>query len=125
MIRRPPRSTLFPYTTLFRSVVEQADREGRRRRGVDGADEAAELVVAAGPGGGELHTGAEAIVHDVLPGELDPGESALGAVRRGLDRPQEGRPGHRARRPADVLQGAEIHIRLGGLVDVGADLLAE
>src|SRR2546429_9860234 len=25
MIRRPPRSTLFPYTTLFRSVVAQAD----------------------------------------------------------------------------------------------------
>src|SRR2546428_10259247 len=24
MIRRPPRSTLFPYTTLFRSVVEYA-----------------------------------------------------------------------------------------------------
>src|SRR3712207_7603293 len=24
MIRRPPRSTLFPYTTLFRSLVEQA-----------------------------------------------------------------------------------------------------
>src|SRR2546430_12622531 len=24
MIRRPPRSTLFPYTTLFRSRVEQA-----------------------------------------------------------------------------------------------------
>src|SRR3712207_8206641 len=28
MIRRPPRSTLFPYTTLFRSL--------RRRRAVDG-----------------------------------------------------------------------------------------
>src|SRR2546430_11665805 len=27
MIRRPPRSTLFPYTTLFRSVVGQ-DAEG-------------------------------------------------------------------------------------------------
>src|SRR2546429_6640346 len=26
MIRRPPRSTLFPYTTLFRSL-EDADRE--------------------------------------------------------------------------------------------------
>src|SRR2546427_13153666 len=26
MIRRPPRSTLFPYTTLFRSVVDQAGR---------------------------------------------------------------------------------------------------
>src|SRR3712207_8689625 len=25
MIRRPPRSTLFPYTTLFRSVVEMAN----------------------------------------------------------------------------------------------------
>src|SRR2546430_13679091 len=27
MIRRPPRSTLFPYTTLFRSVVPAAARE--------------------------------------------------------------------------------------------------
>src|SRR5687767_15737096 len=26
MIRRPPRSTLFPYTTLFRSIHEQALR---------------------------------------------------------------------------------------------------
>src|SRR2546427_12689832 len=25
MIRRPPRSTLFPYTTLFRSVVDSGD----------------------------------------------------------------------------------------------------
>ena len=25
MIRRPPRSTLFPYTTLFRSVLSFAD----------------------------------------------------------------------------------------------------
>src|SRR5260370_15507434 len=25
MIRRPPRSTLFPYTTLFRSVVDAHD----------------------------------------------------------------------------------------------------
>src|SRR5256885_11535675 len=24
MIRRPPRSTLFPYTTLFRSIIRQA-----------------------------------------------------------------------------------------------------
>src|SRR2546422_4568103 len=29
MIRRPPRSTLFPYTTLFRSFVEGADVDGR------------------------------------------------------------------------------------------------
>src|SRR2546426_6896106 len=39
MIRRPPRSTLFPYTTLFRSLfvvrfrraVKKATREVRRR----------------------------------------------------------------------------------------------
>src|SRR5256885_9564141 len=35
MIRRPPRSTLFPYTTLFRSVAvyRQADRQRAARRG--------------------------------------------------------------------------------------------
>src|SRR5690348_17598756 len=37
MIRRPPRSTLFPYTTLFRSVAAQrrpqVQGEGRRHVG--------------------------------------------------------------------------------------------
>ena len=32
MIRRPPRSTLFPYTTLFRSSEESAGSIGRRGR---------------------------------------------------------------------------------------------
>src|SRR2546430_3663797 len=39
MIRRPPRSTLFPYTTLFRSHL-RSDRAGARRRArarLDGA----------------------------------------------------------------------------------------
>src|SRR5256885_16704777 len=44
MIRRPPRSTLFPYTTLFRSVGDRRedqevdlveDRVGRPRAGAD------------------------------------------------------------------------------------------
>src|SRR2546430_3083770 len=30
MIRRPPRSTLFPYTTLFRSRPRPSERLGRR-----------------------------------------------------------------------------------------------
>src|SRR3989442_4396088 len=30
MIRRPPRSTLFPYTTLFRSVAGPSDRVDHR-----------------------------------------------------------------------------------------------
>src|SRR5258705_3170575 len=45
MIRRPPRSTLFPYTTLFRSQKRSRDRAGGpvRRR--------AARVGGAGPGG--------------------------------------------------------------------------
>src|SRR3712207_5029655 len=53
MIRRPPRSTLFPYTTLFRSLRqpgdagpqradaadEQLHRHAGRRRVVEGVDE--------------------------------------------------------------------------------------
>src|SRR3712207_8924538 len=31
MIRRPPRSTLFPYTTLFRSVIVAEIEDARRR----------------------------------------------------------------------------------------------
>src|SRR3712207_8209365 len=32
MIRRPPRSTLFPYTTLFRSDVDAGDEQDEPRR---------------------------------------------------------------------------------------------
>src|SRR5688572_32552807 len=62
MIRRPPRSTLFPYTTLFRSHVEQVDvdrgaavdrhRGGELREGVQ-ARLARPPVVAVGPVGAE------------------------------------------------------------------------
>src|SRR5687767_15485252 len=50
MIRRPPRSTLFPYTTLFRSPRLQPERQGpdgrlglfgpaaARRAGLDATD---------------------------------------------------------------------------------------
>src|SRR3712207_8311388 len=48
MIRRPPRSTLFPYTTLFRSA-DAASAAARRIMGLvaarDGADDAT-LVIA-------------------------------------------------------------------------------
>src|SRR3712207_8741663 len=58
MIRRPPRSTLFPYTTLFRSAFSvttlvarplagrETDRRGRRPLLVAGAAAFAVLVVA-------------------------------------------------------------------------------
>src|SRR2546427_1469819 len=43
MIRRPPRSTLFPYTTLFRSPAP-----GRERLGGAGRAERAAATVRAG-----------------------------------------------------------------------------
>src|SRR3712207_7094289 len=42
MIRRPPRSTLFPYTTLFRSwvaVLEDLPHAGDRAAGADAGDQ--------------------------------------------------------------------------------------
>src|SRR6266571_1261329 len=35
MIRRPPRSTLFPYTTLFRSIGQDTARRSGAVRGAD------------------------------------------------------------------------------------------
>src|SRR3712207_8241542 len=55
MIRRPPRSTLFPYTTLFRSI-------GHLPTLVDPAHD----VVGAGAGVGEEH-----LVELVAPGDVD------------------------------------------------------
>src|SRR3712207_7426877 len=44
MIRRPPRSTLFPYTTLFRSLD---DRGGRLPTGPEAVDDLLEAALAA------------------------------------------------------------------------------
>src|SRR2546427_9454575 len=53
MIRRPPRSTLFPYTTLFRSFLE-------RVRDEVAAAELTELLVASA--GTRSLTGGDALV---------------------------------------------------------------
>src|SRR3712207_7398776 len=54
MIRRPPRSTLFPYTTLFRSDPEDGAEDGKEQvleRVAVGGDEARPgLVVGVGIG---------------------------------------------------------------------------
>src|SRR5256885_3635971 len=47
MIRRPPRSTLFPYTTLFRSVLRAA-AEGQRGIGRGGVGAAIGQGAGAG-----------------------------------------------------------------------------
>src|SRR3712207_8218984 len=51
MIRRPPRSTLFPYTTLFRSGERRPGRLGRARGGRRGRPGGPLLRVVRGRGG--------------------------------------------------------------------------
>src|SRR2546421_11927888 len=48
MIRRPPRSTLFPYTTLFRSQQSVASAAALRRKDPGAAAVAASLGALAG-----------------------------------------------------------------------------
>src|SRR3712207_7429463 len=54
MIRRPPRSTLFPYTTLFRS---------RLRQEVKAAAQSSESILISGPPGSDHEAVARAIHH--------------------------------------------------------------
>src|SRR3712207_8638121 len=46
MIRRPPRSTLFPYTTLFRSRPVDTSRTARRWRSLPRCDRPYAMSVA-------------------------------------------------------------------------------
>src|SRR2546426_5124374 len=116
MIRRPPRSTLFPYTTLFRSLVDElVHREGDEvedldlddgpepgdRRAHAGAHErrlrdrrVAHAVLAEALAEPARHAEDAADQADVLPHDEDP----LVALHLGLERLVE-RLGHRELAP--------------------------
>src|SRR2546423_8092914 len=71
MIRRPPRSTLFPYTTLFRSLRDRPDRRAHsgkraRTRAVQGARRGFDLQPARTfrAGGGEMKIEQATWLHD-------------------------------------------------------------
>src|SRR2546428_6519411 len=51
MIRRPPRSTLFPYTTLFRSGHGRTGQEHRGDRRADEGGVVADPAQQVGPAG--------------------------------------------------------------------------
>src|SRR2546422_11576406 len=95
MIRRPPRSTLFPYTTLFRSVLEhgRGARAARRDRGADvrGRERGARHGVRPAPAvPGRAARGAPQPRILGPPGETDPADAG---------RPGEARAGARDERP--------------------------
>src|SRR3989441_11493239 len=72
MIRRPPRSTLFPYTTLFRSPFAVLWEMPHGQEPVDGVREPRVVV---GPVGGQHKVVVAKLRHDVL-----------GQIFLGLDR---------------------------------------
>src|ERR1039457_1767705 len=98
MIRRPPRSTLFPYTTLFRSIVDGGEQEA-----VEGdvlaalapfaqaGGEAGEAGVVFGSEGGG--TGAAECAVQGLAVHLKAEEGFFG----GIDRSEERRVGKECR----------------------------
>src|SRR3989449_11449784 len=67
MIRRPPRSTLFPYTTLFRSA-----EVGRSRDTADRADIAAAAQVPLFAVPGSLHAARSAVRETEGKSHADP-----------------------------------------------------
>src|SRR3989475_10282377 len=93
MIRRPPRSTLFPYTTLFRSGCDGLDdREPRRPRAYTVGDAwRGDPRRAATP---RAASHAPGVVLGVHPGR------SLGKLR--------GRPARRAGRPGFVRTGRRL-----------------
>src|SRR2546430_9680069 len=97
MIRRPPRSTLFPYTTLFRSLRRHRP-PGAGGRPVDAARRTARAGTARHARRADLPL--PAALHVLL----EPGQPR-GLLRRTGDRRLAAGPGGgpRARRPAGAL----------------------
>src|SRR5256884_2248706 len=95
MIRRPPRSTLFPYTTLFRSQP----RVARARHVVVGGDHRR--------GSGELRQPGGVVIQRGYVG----GEGGVGAAQR------------RATGPRAQQQEFPRRAALGGVVSAGTGLV--
>src|SRR5256885_3463949 len=125
MIRRPPRSTLFPYTTLFRSLADGGEVRGRlfrRRLPVAPAVErpgAAEGAVPRAPagqlgGGAGIEHADEILV--ALVREVSRGQESVEVVEEGGDGPLAVRRHHAG-------QGRELGVA-PGLEDARRDDLA-
>src|SRR3712207_7190242 len=74
MIRRPPRSTLFPYTTLFRSRAEEPEqRHEDQQPGEDGQHAV---------GGQRRRPVRDVVLGELLAGPLQSAEPTLGRDRK-------------------------------------------
>src|SRR5690348_18183622 len=75
MLRRPPRSPRFPYTTLFRSIAGSGDIEAGLARRLRGR-----IADGIGREAAQRPQGFAAVAHRVGAGQQDPVE--LGRIRR-------------------------------------------
>src|SRR2546429_6230730 len=97
MIRRPPRSTLFPYTTLFRSLLPTATLYSIGRGDADFFADRAPPDEKSGPLGPQWH---------------------MRRFAAGLEEREEQQPAHRAR-PVDFKVRVRVHhYRFDGCVDL-------
>src|SRR2546422_4292896 len=104
MIRRPPRSTLFPYTTLFRSAEERLTAARRAARAADATRQAAEQALAReAPRWTEWVARRERTLS--LDGERRMAEQAGGTARQGIQRLRQG-GGAGARAPGELEEPA-------------------
>src|SRR4051794_41206333 len=105
MIRRPPRSTLFPYTTLFRSpeVIKMGGIGGPARdaakayapgpigvisRSGGMTTEMSSTLTAAGPGQSTpASVGGDAVIGSAYAGRIPPFEAAEGDPGAGTSTP--------------------------------------
>src|SRR2546426_10898732 len=101
MIRRPPRSTLFPYTTLFRSLLNQAKHSGEGCAAAQRSLARALNRRAIGQGVAEGY----AELHHVSAGVRQRRHNALGGIER---RVPGGDVGHQTQlaRPAERLEAS-------------------
>src|SRR5258708_19148727 len=76
MLRRPPRSTLFPYTTLFRSSTKPAAPQRTRSRRSPGRSLTASVDETSAPGS-DRHGGITGGTHGATPRA----RAGLGLVR--------------------------------------------
>src|SRR2546427_11846743 len=124
MIRRPPRSTLFPYTTLFRSLELERVRAPERHRQVPGFEPSAQALL----GSRREHHAADRRAHcgraDLVveqghlpaeslgPGALQPLLRRIAAARRPCPRPlRSGRLRRRRPAPPPPLRLAQLQDR--------------
>src|SRR2546422_3841439 len=102
MIRRPPRSTLFPYTTLFRSIDELRDAVVRRA--------------------GDAHSGLDRPQHEVARVLVGARRAAVPGVVRDVDE-KVGAPPPVA--PREVLRSEEHTSELQSRLHLVCRLLLE